>query len=47
MRFFFAITCHNVFNVWPKTTLLLLWHRDAKMLDNPSKSEEIVDQKHR
>ena len=30
------ITCHNVFNVWPKTTLLLpVWPRDAKRLDTP------------
>ena len=30
------ITCHNVFNVWPKTTLLLpVWSRDAKRLDTP------------
>ena len=27
------ITCHNVFNVWPKTTLLPLWPGDAKRLD--------------
>ena len=33
--FFFMIMCHNVFNVWPKTTLLLpVWLRDAKRLDN-------------
>ena len=26
--------CHNVFNVWPKTTLLLpVWARDNKRLD--------------
>ena len=32
---FFVITCHNVFNVWPKTTLLLpVWPRDAKRLDS-------------
>ena len=24
------MTCHNVFNVWPKTTLLPVWYRDAK-----------------
>ena len=31
---FFVITCHNVFNMWPKTTLLLpVWPRDAKRLD--------------
>ena len=31
------ITCFNVFNVWPKTTLLLpVWPRDAKMLDTPA-----------
>ena len=24
-----------VFNVWPKTTLLLVWPRDAKRLDTP------------
>ena len=28
----FVIMCHNVFNVWPKTTLLPVWHRDAKRL---------------
>ena len=27
------ITCHNAFNVWPKTTLLPVWARDAKRLD--------------
>ena len=30
---FFVITCHNVFNMWPKTTLLPVWPRDAKRLD--------------
>ena len=31
------ITYHNVFNVWPKTTLLLpVWPRDAKRLDTTS-----------
>ena len=29
-----VITCHNVFNVGPKTTLLPpVWHRDAKRLE--------------
>ena len=31
---FFVIMCCNVFNVWPKTTLLV-WRRDAKRLDTP------------
>ena len=32
------IACCSVFNVWPKTTLLLpLWPRDAKRLDTPEK----------
>ena len=31
----FVITRHNVFNVWPKTTLLPAWPRDAKRLDTP------------
>ena len=36
MRFFVIIFCYNIFNVWPKTTLLLpVWHRDAKRLDTP------------
>ena len=27
----------NVFNVWPKTTLLLpMWPKDAKRLDTPA-----------
>ena len=30
-----GITCRNVFNVWPKTTLLAVWHRDAKRMDTP------------
>ena len=30
-----VITCHSVFNVWPKTTLLPVWCRDAKRLDTP------------
>ena len=35
---FFVIMCHSVFNVWPKTTLLLpVWRRDAKRLDGPGK----------
>ena len=29
---------HNVFNVWPKTTLLPVWRRDAKKLDTPASS---------
>ena len=33
---FFVITCHNVFNVRPKTSLLPLWSRDAKSLDTPA-----------
>ena len=33
---FFVITCHNVFNVWLKTTLPLpVWPRDARRLDTP------------
>ena len=28
--------CHNVFNEWPKTTLLPVWPRDAKGLDTPA-----------
>ena len=33
---FFVIMCHNVFNVWPRTTPLLpVWPRDAKRLDSP------------
>ena len=36
LRFFFLVTCLNVFNVWPKTTLLLpVWPRDSQKLDNP------------
>ena len=36
--FFFVITCHNVFIVWPKTILFLpKWPRDAKRLDTPGK----------
>ena len=31
------IICRNVFNVWPKTTLLPLWPRDATRLDAPGK----------
>ena len=32
------ITCHNVFNEWPKTTPLLpMWPRDAKGLDTPAR----------
>ena len=32
---FFVITCHNIFNMWPKRTLLPVWPRDAKSLDTP------------
>ena len=36
------ITCHSVFNVWPKTTLLLpVWPRDAKKLDIPGRGFEL------
>ena len=32
----FVITCHDVFHVSPKTTLLLpVWPRDAKRWDTP------------
>ena len=31
------ITCLNVFNVSPKTTLLPLWPRDVKRLDTPGR----------
>ena len=42
MRFFVgAITCCNVFNVWPKTSLLPVWHRGAKRLDTPVR-EKII-----
>ena len=31
------ITCHNVFNVWPKTTLVLpVWLRDAESTGTPA-----------
>ena len=30
---FFVIMCHNLFNVWPMTTLLPVWPRDTKRLD--------------
>ena len=33
MRFFLVIMCRNVFNMWPKTTLLTVWCRGAKRLD--------------
>ena len=29
------IMCYNVFNVWPKTTLLPVWPRDTRRLDTP------------
>ena len=36
MRSYLVITCCNVFNVWLKTTLILLVQtRDAKRLDTP------------
>ena len=31
-----VITCRNVFNVWPKKTLLSACYRDAKRLDTPA-----------
>ena len=31
--------CSNVFGVWPKTTFLLVWCRDAKKLDTPALQE--------
>ena len=40
---FFVITSHNVFNVWPKTTLLFpVRPRDAKRLDTPVSKENPV-----
>ena len=30
--------CHNVLNVWPKTTLLPMWPRDAQRSDTPVKA---------
>ena len=31
-----------VFSVWPKTTLLLVWPRDAKRMDTPGVEEEVT-----
>ena len=37
------ITHCNVFNMWPKTTLLLPgWRRDAKRLDTPGSEGELA-----
>ena len=36
-----VIMCHNAFNVWPKTTLLPVWPRDATRLDTPSKTSSL------
>ena len=37
-EFFFAISCHNLFNGWPKTTLLFpVWPRDTKRSDAPAR----------
>ena len=34
--------CHNVFIVWPKTTLLLpVWPSDTKRLDTPVRASRI------
>ena len=39
---FFVITYLNVFNVWPKTVLLLpMWPRYTKMLDNPGRESSL------
>ena len=39
MRFFLS-SCHNVFNMWPKTSLLLpVWSRDTKRLDTPARND--------
>ena len=32
---FFVIVCHNVFNVWPKTTLFPVWSRDTRRVATP------------
>ena len=41
LRDSFVVTGHGVFNVWPKTILLLpLWPRDAKGLDLPGRGKE-------
>ena len=37
------ITWWNIFNVWPKTILLLqVWPRDAKRLDAPARLNQVV-----
>ena len=38
---FFMITCCDVFNMWPKTTLLSVRPREAKRLDTPASIEVI------
>ena len=40
LRNFSVITCCNIFNVWPKTTLLPVWPRDTKRLDTPGGKQE-------
>ena len=37
---FVVITCHNVFNLWTKTTLLPVWSRDANRLDSPGRGTD-------
>ena len=38
------ITCHHVFNLWPKITFLPLWPRDPKRLDTPvfARSDNVI-----
>ena len=44
MRFFVCvITGHNVFNVWPTTTLLPVWPRNAKRLHTPAREIWTID----
>ena len=38
--------CHNVFNVWPKTTLLPVWPRDAKRLEAPGRGHGLPAHKY-
>ena len=41
--FFCSSVCVSVciFNVWPKTTILPLWPRDAKRLDTPARDTKL------
>ena len=46
LEVFCVITCHSIFNVWPKTVLLPVWPRDTPGILSTAPSGLVVGHLH-